>query len=218
MTALPKYLKRLNLITGPLIKNSSHSHLGRMRNCLLCLPQFQGEEEFLRFGSALHEVFLEGRYDTYNLLTAVQQAKIDAMVTKLNRHAVVRNLMANSIREQKVYDFINGVELAFVLDIHQPHKSTGADLKTTTANNYNECVSRAVGYGYHKQAFVYKKLAKVKKFFFIFICKVAPYNIFIVDSDCAEFKTQLKYIEQELKFLLYLYKNYGNFITEPNGN
>lgn len=215
MPALAEYLKKIKLVTGPLVKNSSNSHLSKVRNSLLCLPGFQGDEEFLRFGSALHEVFLEDKYDEYNKLTSVQQLKIDAMVSKLQRHAVVKTLMYKSIREKKIYDYMHGVQLAFILDINQPHASTGADLKTTTASTYHECVSRAIGYGYPKQAFIYKRLAKVKKFFFIFICKQAPYNIYIVDSDCEEFKQHYKYIDQELKFLLYFYKHYGNLCITP---
>jgi hypothetical protein len=184
---------------------------------MLGLPGFVGNEEFLSFGVALHEVFLENKFDTYNTLTSIQQAKIDAMVDKLQRHAVVKSLMYESVREKKIYDYLFGVELAFILDINQPNKSTGADLKTTTASTYYECVDRAIGYGYPKQAWIYKRLAKVKKFFFIFICKTAPYPIFIVDSDCAEFKACYNYVEEEIKFLLHFYKNYGNLILDQNG-
>jgi hypothetical protein len=208
---LNKYLQKIGVVTGALEKNSSYSHISSVRNGLLALPGFLGGEEFLIFGNALHEVFLEGRQDAYNKLDRVQQAKCDAMVDKLQKHKVVMSLMKDSIRENKVYGELYGMSMSYILDIHKPKIATGADLKTTTAKTYHDCLERAIDYGYPKQARIYRRLAKVKEFYFIFICKLAPYEVFIIDS--AEFKGMDKCIDDELEFLIHFYKFYGNIIN-----
>lgn len=207
-----KYLQKIGLITGPLERNTSHSGLESLRRSLLGEPQFQGGEEFLKFGTALHEVFLENKFDTYKTLPAWQQEKIDKMVIKLNSHPVVRRLIANSIKEDKQYKKLNGVLMAYILDIKQAHKSTGADLKTTTCTTFHDCIKKSIEYGYVKQGKIYMKMEKLKEFYFIFINKSEPFDIHIVSY--KEFKNEEVYAEKELEFLSYFYSKYGRFVTE----
>lgn len=212
---LPLYLKRSGITTGPIKKNSSYSHLDRLRRSILCIPQFVGGEYFLYFGVALHELFLEDkRGDMYYMLKEEDQRKVEVMVSKLNAHPVVRRLLRDSVREQKKYGYVNEVELAFILDIDQEGEDTGSDLKSTTATTYADCAKKYVEFGYVKQGFLYKKLAKRKNFFLIFISKIPPHPIFILNT--ADFKKEERYAEKELEFLLYFYKHYGNFITEED--
>ncbi len=209
---LRDYLLKNKIVTGPLEKNSSHSHTGRLRNDLLGIPQFFGDEIFLTFGSALHEVFLEGRFDAYNKLPPHLQIKIDKMVDKLQRHPVVKKLMAGAVKESKQYKKLFGVLFAYILDILQPKLKIGSDLKTTTCKTKEDCIKKGIEYGYHKQAQVYMKMENLKEFYFIFINKEAPYDIFIVSY--LEFKEHLLYAESELEFLLYFYKHYGNICQQ----
>jgi hypothetical protein len=210
---LVKHLINSKVVTGPLEKNSSYSHLDRLRRDLLCIPQFQGGEYFLTFGVALHEAFLENNYaGAYLKLSAAEKQKVKNMVAKLNSHPVVKRLMKGAIKEVKERGYLYGVELAFILDAK--NFPIGSDLKTTKSKSLKECIKKALEYGYHKQAFIYKKLSGVKEFFFIFIDKDEPHEIYIVNS--KDFKEHNKYAEKEVEFLLYFYKHYGQIITEEN--
>lgn len=215
--ALNFYLKRVGITTGPLIRNTSASSLGVIKNYLCSKPQFKGGEDFLIFGNALHEQFLEGKFDSKNSLSLsdTDKLKIKVMLTKLWAHPVVKSLMANSIREDKCYSELNGVKVAFILDIKKPQILTGADLKTTNCTNMNQCVDKALAFGYFRQAIVYKKCAGLKHFYFIFVQKEEPHNIFILDV--SMYPEHELYAERELEFLLYFYKNYGN-IVEKTGD
>lgn len=205
---LTKYLKKQEIITGPLDKNTSHSRMDNMRKMLLGLPLFKGGEHFLKFGSALHEMFLENISTTFNTLSKPEKRKIVAMVNALNSHPVVKSLMKDSIREEKIYGYLFGVYLALILDAKQPKLNRGFDLKTTNCRTKQEFENKIEEAGYVKQGFIYKKITGLKDFYFIAINKEPPHPIFIVDM--AKYKMEEKYAEQELKFLTYFYKHYGN--------
>lgn len=208
---LAKYLIENNVVTGPLEKNTSHSGLEVIRKFILGQPQFIGGETFLKFGSALHEVFLENIFTTYNTLSKPEKAKIVAMVNKLNSHPVVARLMQGSIREEKIYGTLYYALLALILDGKQPPKKRGFDLKTTTCRTQEQFESKMVSYGYVKQGLIYKKLAGLKEFYFVAIQKETPYEIFIIDTN--KYKKEEQYADQELKFLTYFYKHYGKVTT-----
>lgn len=204
------YLKRVGHCTGPLIKNTSASALEVLKNYLCGKPQFKGGEEFLNFGNSLHEQFLQSKC-TYKT-SDEDCVRIKKMLERLSDHVVVKSLMDRSIREIKEYSELNGVKVAYILDINKPHIKTGADLKTTNATNFNQCVEKALTFGYFRQAVVYKKAARLKHFYFIFIQKEIPHDIFILDvSLYPEYEA---YAERELEFLLYFYKHYGNVIKK----
>lgn len=207
---LPLYLKKKKIVTGPLKRNTSHSRLDVLRRNLLGLPLFQGGERFLLFGAALHEVFLENKFDSYNKLSSREQLKINKMVAKLKRHPIVQALNKGSVNEDKKYGFINGVQLAYILDNKQEKLKRGADLKTTVCKTQQDFEQKAVEYRYIDQGHLYKKMEGLKEFYFYAICKEPPYNIFILDL--KKFKTQELYASKELEWLLYMYENYGNFV------
>lgn len=215
-------LKGSGHCTGPISKNTSHSGMEVLKKFLLGLPQFQGGEKFLLFGAALHEVFLQGiRYKAYKLLSKEDRATVDAMVKKLNSNPIVVNLMRNSTREHRFSVKLNGVLTVCVLDAKQPELKRGFDLKTTDCNTQQQFEDTIRRYGYIRQGLTYVLAAKLKQFYFVGINKTAPYNIFIVDLNDKKFATDLLYAKEELKFLLYLYKNYGQLLpqlkTELNG-
>lgn len=216
--ALNFYFKRVGVTSGPLIRNTSASSLGVIKNFLCNKPQFKGGEDFLVFGNALHEQFLENKFDSKNSLSLSDsdKGKIKKMLAKLLAHPVVKSLMANSIREDKCYSELNGVKMAFILDIKKPQILTGADLKTTNCSNFNQCLEKAITLGYFRQAVVYKKCAKLKHFYFIFIQKEEPHDIFLLDV--SMYPEHEHYAERELEFLLYFYKHYGNFIEKKIGD
>lgn len=206
-------LKRAGVITGPRRKHTSHSSLEGIKRDLLGLPQFKGNEKFLWFGSALHEVFLEGDYtNAYKKLGKEDRKLIDAMVKKLNSNAIVVSLMRDSIREHKFHVFLNKVKTVVILDSKQPKLLRGFDLKSTNATSQKDFEEKVKSMGYVRQGLTYKLAAKLKHFYFVGITKTAPHHIYIVDIGAPQFKTDYKYAEAELKFLLYFYKNYGKTI------
>jgi hypothetical protein len=212
---LNSILQRAGIVSGSSLKNTSHSSLEVVKKYLLGQPQFFGNEQYLTFGSAIHEVFLQGiRTNYYAQLEKADRVTVDLMVRKLNANPIVVSLMRNSTREHKFSVRLNKVLTTCILDAKQPELKRGFDLKTTdcsTQQQFEETVQR---YGYVRQGLTYKLAAKLKFFYFIGIQKCAPFNIYIVDLDAAKFKTDLLYAEQELKFLLYFFRNYG-FILQP---
>ena len=202
------YLLEKEIVTGPLEKNTSHSRMDNMRKMLLGMQLFKGGEHFLTFGSALHEVFLENIKTTFKTLSRPDKNKIVAMVNALNAHPVVRSLMKDSIREQKIYGHLFGCYLALILDAKQPKLNRGFDLKTTMCKTKKDFEAKVVENGYVKQGLIYKKVTKLKDFYFVAICKEPPHPIFIIDM--KDYKKEEKYAEQELKFLTYFYNKYGN--------
>lgn len=209
---LATHLIKNKLITGPLVKNSSYSHCGRLKNDMLGLPQFSGDEAFLKVGSALHEIFLEDVWDTYNTLTKEQKIVVDGMLKSLHANKAAAILYKNSIREERVEGkLFNNVTFTFILDGKQPHLKTGFDLKTTTALTRAQCLDRVYKFHYNGQAYIYKKLAKLNSFYFVFVCKIYPHPVFIISY--KEVAAHEAKVIQELNFLTYFYKHYGNIIT-----
>jgi hypothetical protein len=206
-------LQRAGICSGSSLKNTSHSSLEVVKKYLLGQPQFFGNEGYLTFGSALHEVFLQGIRDNYyKQLDTTDRAAVDSMVRKLNNNPIVVSLMRNSTREHKFSVRLNKVLTTCILDAKQPDLRRGFDLKTTDCNTQRDFENKIRTYGYVRQGLTYKLAAQLKFFYFVGIQKFAPYNIFIVDLDAAKFKTDLLYAEKELQFLLYFYKNYGRIL------
>jgi hypothetical protein len=213
---LSKYLTNIGLVTGPRKKNTSHSGLDTLRRNLLGLPLFQGGEEFLKFGVALHDVFLQDDFEVYNTLLPWQQQLVDKLVEKLRAHPVVMKLFNKSRREKKKYKKINGVLVAYILDMHQVKLSNGSDLKSTVCTTFQDCLKKAISYGYHKQRHIYKTVEKLQEFYFIFISKKFPHDIFILGD--KDFKPYEEYARKEVEWLLYVYKHYGKFVTPEDLN
>jgi hypothetical protein len=147
-------------------------------------------------------------------LPAWQQEKIDKMVKVLRSHPVVTKLMVDSTSEEKKYKEMRTVLIAYILDIHKQKQRIGADLKTTVCKTYHECLKKAIEYGYVKQARIYMEMENLREFYFIFICKSEPFEIFIISY--SDFKKYEPYAIKEIEFLLYFYKHYGRFMTDDD--
>jgi len=208
---LLNHLIKHNVVTGPVPKNSSYSHSNKIKNDLLCIPSSDPEEKHFIFGKALHERFLEDKYESYALLSEEEKKRIEAMLKKMNSNSVVKRLMVNSVCEDKKYGELFGVEMSYILDIYQPAPRIGSDIKTTTAKTFIDCKNRALAYGYPKQSFVYKQMENLREFYFIFVDKFPPHSIYIISSN--EFKEQEKAAAKELEFLLWWYKTFGELMS-----
>jgi len=204
---LQQYLQRTGVTSGPLVKNTSYSRLSNNRILLLGGVITPFNKDFLVFGSALHELFLENKKaEAWETCIEEERTRITYMVAALNRHPVVRRLMADSIREHKFYFHWDKVEMAVILDIKKP--PVGADLKSTTCRTLPQFVAKARELGYFKQAVIYMRAAKLKDFYFIAVQKSAPYDVMVLDVN--QYKEDLRYAEAELDWLLYFYEHYGN--------
>lgn len=211
---LSTYLKKAGVTTGLLSKNTSHSSLEVIKKGLLGLPQFKGGEVFLVFGNALHEQWLENK-SAYKL-DKQQKRQLSLCLTALNSHEHASKLLKGSITEEKLRIAINGVEVAFILDIHRKRERVGADLKTTGVRSLNEFVQKAKEYSYFRQAATYILAANLREFHFIAVTKeVTPRVFMLCVQDHPE---ELRYAKKELEFLLYFYKHYGNLIPKNNDN
>ena len=204
------YLIRAGRVTGPIAKNTSNSAIEVIKKELLGQPQFVGGEAFLTFGNAVHAMHLEKSKSYNKKLSEADKTAAMACVDSLGKHPVVKKLMQEAICEKKMYTVLNGVEFAYILDIHQPKRSTGSDIKTTTCKSLIEFIDSAKKYGYFRQGKLYKIAARLKHFYFVAIQKEPPYNVYILDV--SEYPEEELYAERELEFLIYFYKKYGKTI------
>jgi len=205
---LLSHLRRHNIVTGPLARNTSHSGLSVIFNSICGFKQFSGGEQFLAFGNALHERWLVSSF--VRTVSPQEDKLLRGMIEALKKHVIACALIKDSEREQKIYDKLNGVEVAMILDIKQVRKKTGADLKTTACTTYKEFLDSAIKYGYFRQGKTYKLGARLQHFYFIGISKTPPHPVFILYVN--DHKEEEQYAEQELKFLLYFYKHYGKTV------
>lgn len=207
---LAKYLISKGIVTGPLVKNTSHSGLGVIKTFLIGDKQFAGGESFLIFGNSLHHRALVKFDEVLKTLTQQEQNKMEAMLKAFQQHPVCQKLMKGSIREQKLYTEIKGVVMAFILDIHQKKLYTGADIKTTSCPTLEKFIEKAIEYGYFRQAQTYIIAAELDHFYFIGITKSETPKIFILYVQ--DYPEELHYAEKELEFLTYFYKRYGKCV------
>lgn len=203
------YLKQRKAVSGPRAKskNTSHSALDVILKYLTNREQFKGGEQFLVFGNACHGSFLVRADISAYSLSVKERRYISAMCEALWKNVVVKQLMDKAICEVKKKKKLNGVLVAYILDINQKHRKRGADLKTTNAKNLEDFISKAIDFGYFRQGETYKVAEGLKDFVFIGIQKEPPFNVYILDVSL--YPEEVKYAQQELEFLLYWYANYG---------
>lgn len=214
---LAQYLINAGLVTGPqpATANTSNSSMGASKTFLLGLKQFEGDESYLVFGRILHEhlQYIEDvNYHSkdFKLLNKEEQSWIMGMCAAARKNPIIKRLLVKSSRENKVYTEIDGIRVALILDLEQGHLSTGSDWKSTSCPSLSDFIKKALLYDYIRQGLLYKKARNLKHFYFIGIQKQPPHNVYIMDvkrHEAEEF-----YAKQELKFLLYFYKNYGKIV------
>lgn len=207
---LSSYLKRAGFISGSLHSNTSHSRLEVIKKYLIGAKQFVGGESFLSLGSAVHERYLEEKKQI-KLSDEEEKLAVD-MVAAVKKNFIAQQLYKDSTREEKLYVELEGTLITFILDIHQKKKRVGADLKTTTCRSAEDFIKKAREYGYFRQGITYSKAANLKAFYFIAVTKEKQPKVFVLHIQSHP--EDIRYAEQELKFLLYFFKNYGNIIGE----
>lgn len=205
------------LVTGPLppSANTSNSTMGACKTFLLGQEQFAGDEKYLIFGRVLHEhlKFIEDvlyRHEDFVNLTEVEQTWLLGCCKAARENSIVKRLLIKSVREKKLYTEIDGVRLAFILDVEQEHLGTGMDWKSSSCKTLNDFVKKALLYDYIRQGLLYKKSRNLKHFYFIGLQKHPPHQVYLMDV--KQHEGEELYAAQELKFLLYFFKHYGKIL------
>lgn len=160
-------------------------------------------EKYLIFGNTLHLRCLTSS----KKVGKIDVEMLNRMVTAWLKSPLVKKLMERSIREKKLYVYINGVKLAIILDIEQPHTRTGADLKSTSCKTLTGFIEKAISLDYFRQGLTYKLGRNLKEFYFLGLSKEKPHEIFPLRID--DYPEEMEYARQELEFLLYFFKYYG---------
>lgn len=216
---LKDYLKRAGLVTGPSRKLTRHTHLGVIKSFLMGngtkIKASKGEKKtYQAFGTVLHELFLLKKLSKlgkklHKELSDKDKKLIKGMLESLNKHPVVQELMKKVVCEKTRRIKMGGVRLQYTPDAVK-EKKIGIDLKTTVCNNFGSFIYAAFGYGYYRQGATYSRAANLTDFFIIGIQKAYPYKVMVVHI--STHKDKMEYANNELDFLLYFYKNYGDFI------
>lgn len=200
-------MKRAGLMTGSLLsRRTRHSELALVKTFLLGKVIKIGYNTAYNFGSAVHEEFLVNK-KSKRKLTAEEQKDLKGMMNSLRKHPIVKKLMVNLICEKRQHTELNKIKLGFTPDgLHRLLKWI-IDLKTTSCQNITVFTKKCIEYGYFRQGVTYMIATKAKEFYIIGIQKSSPYKVYIVRLQ--DFKNELRYAEEELAFLLYIYSNYG---------
>jgi hypothetical protein len=211
---LQQYLKHQGIVTGPIKKETRHSHLSLIKSMLLGNTISFGRKGYNEFGKAVHELFLQRKLQSPKKsygLTAEEWVRVYGMVKALDTHPVVTRLVDGGTKEKLRPMTLFGVPMTYTPDDSNRKRKLVNDLKTTVCKSLEDFTISAFKYGYFRQGVTYSMGEKAKDYYIIGINKFPPYTIFLVHLQAKEFKRQMKYVEHELKWLLYFYKNYGTF-------
>lgn len=189
-------------IDKPYVSNSSLSEIKRI---LLGKPGFFGGEKYLLFGRELHSRDLE-RKSAGIKLESDEEKRMQAMLRKLDEHKFYQQLKRGSLFEHKKFGKLFTVQVKTILDVYKKGKHI-ADLKTTTCDNEEHFIRKAVEYDYFRQGWIYEKVGGVKDVFFVGIQKWEPYNVYILHT--SDFKELRREAALETEFLIYYFKTYG---------
>jgi len=209
--SLSTFLQRVSVTTGPLLTDTGHTRLGWVKSSLLGNNPKVGKGDkkgYHSFGTYIHEMFLLGKSKTKVKLTILEKRMAKGMLLSLKEDVVVQKLMQNVVCEKTDLTMLLGVLIQFTPDAVS-NEVTGLDLKTTVCTDENEFIEKAFEYGYFRQGETYSQAKSLKAFYIIGISKIYPHRVFIISL--ANYKDYVSYSKEELKFLLYFYKNYGNF-------
>lgn len=208
-SSLIAYLKRTGAISGPsLVKPTRHSDLSLIKSWLLGETISFGYKAHNNFGSAAHHLFLLGRWGKFKL-SKDEKDRITKMIASLNNNPVVRKIMSLCpVREKRRGATLNQTKIKLTPDARG--NATMMDLKTTICSTLESFVESAFAYGYFRQGKTYCLAVGTKEYWIVGIQKESPFKIYLVLITGPEYKDEMRYVEQELAFLLYFYKNYGN--------
>lgn len=204
---LAVYLKGVGLLTGPLSFETRHSDLSKLKTFFLGQKSDDSYKAYNNFGSAVHSAFLVNKIGKWKL-NIIEKRQRAGMLASLKQNVIVQRLLSQcTIFEKRKRTKLYGVRIGYTPDGGKP-KDLGIDLKTTVCDDPDDFLQAAFEYGYFRQGKTYSLCEKYKEFWIIGICKKVPHPVLLICVN--QHKDKMKYVEQELKWLLYMYKNYGN--------
>lgn len=209
--AIAIYLKRAGLTLGPSLRRTRHSDLSVLKEFLLGFRPSFGFKAHNNFGGAVHYEYYQGKPVGFKLTKEELYTKAQ-MLAALRRDPLAKRLFASHpIKEKRKFVTLNGVRIGFTPDAHG--MTSVEDLKTTRCRTFADFIRSAIEYGYFRQRETYipalhVKGFPVKAYWIIGIQKQAPWTVFHVHTN--QYVEACAYAKNELEFLLYFYKHYGN--------
>ena len=186
---------------------ASHSFLSNLFGELIGQPKFEGDPIFYQVGHEIHRQSLEPTAPlVYTIEDLGQLQKVESTVNYLNNLKLFQDWVKHpkALIETTHLKPVFGAPFKGILDIQVG--AHGIDLKTTSATSEDKFFDAAILFKYFRQAASYIRLANLDKFTIIAVTKVKPHKHFIIDT--SEYPEILEYFDQELEFLIHLYKNY----------
>lgn len=202
-------MKFTNKIKGPLVLHekkarTSHSGLSEVLRIILGLPGFSGDEKFLQLGLEFHARELENK--SVVKLPASDQKTVNGMLAALKKHKWYQRMKVDTKKEKELIKKIDGVKVSGWIDILKRTQYV-IDLKSTTCETYDDFLQKAVSYGYFRQGIIYALLANVEDVYFVGVQKQSPHKVFVLNI--RDYPLLVAEARQEVKFLLYYFKEYG---------
>lgn len=173
------------MITYRNLPRISNSDLSEFEAWLFGRTRFIPERAFA-IGSLFHQVLLEGRTLPATGVSREEIALIRQLVHCTRSHAFCRWALQFSRKEQ-IYlwnEPENGQPCKAQIDCIWKGQ-TIVDFKTTSAPTYAAFLKAASRYKYDRQAAFYLDATGAKRFIFIGIQKVAPFEVFFFDATDA---------------------------------
>jgi hypothetical protein len=201
---LAKYLIAQRVVQGATKERINNSSLSTIKSWLVSAPIKVFAKHYQLFGREFHKRCLEP-HKRKKKLSAAEEKQLSHMIPKLLAHPVFKSLMQDSKKEELVVGVIEGVEVQGTLDILKG--SIGGDPKTTSTPSLSAFIRSMISYDYHRQAWIYSTIAKLKEFYFFPSQKLPPYAADVVDAFAD--REAMKYAEAEARFLLSFYRVYG---------
>jgi exodeoxyribonuclease VIII len=137
---------------------------------------------------------------TLPVIDADEAAMLEGMTKSVQAHPAAAAILNGSKREVSLFDtHRTGLKLKGRLDILGD--GIVADVKTAEAGDSQGFASAIFRYNYHVQAAMYCQLAKVEKFAFIAVEKVAPYAVAVYELSPTALQVGLSALNNALELI-----------------
>jgi hypothetical protein len=181
----------------------SNSDLTAFHNYLYAVPERDLSKAFA-FGTALHTAILEP-HTIQTLPENVDIELIQSLVRNVRNDRWCKWLLQFSQKEQffEFSDPYTGLPCKAKSD-NVFRGSLMVDFKTTSAKSYAKFLDTCIDYNYDRQAAFYLNAVKAKRFVFIGLQKVAPYDVFYYEATADRGfveagQRKIKYLMSEIK-------------------
>lgn len=184
----------------------SNSALSSIKDHILGLPGFTGEESYLAVGREIHRAILEPHKTPVDYpFTPEHLATIRGVVKSAIDSHQLQSMLRGGEHEQWFNMLYRGVYIRGVIDSQKGRK--GLDLKTTSCATQKAFIRSAVNYSYFRQGALYMRAKNLEEFWIVGLQKKPPHKIFYLNV--ATYPHYLQEGLHEANFLIDYYKKYG---------